>query len=187
MTVLRWWFTLNYDAIHATPGRDAFEVRGQGVQVLSENELLSKLGERIHTGKSNEPTWQFANSFTKHFAEMAAKYPIYAELRNVFDLALVAQLIRSEDLAGRVDWQMLHFLDKERCPVEMATAPKEVETVVNHRMVNGRRIIAGVSGGVRADLRQVVQPQSILTENYEALADQRGDVPAMPRTGWWWD
>lgn len=188
MTVLRWWFTLNYDAIHATPDRSAFEIRGQGVQVLSENELLSKLGDRIHTGRSNEPTWQFAHSFTRHFQQLAAKYPIYAELRNVFDLALVAQLIRSEDLAARADWQMLHFLDAEGCPVELATAPTQVETVVNHRLVNGRQIIAGVSGGVRADMRKVVTPESISTDDYGQLDAERGEeVPSLPRNAWWWD
>ena len=66
--------------------------------------------------------------------------------RKLTQIVPPAQLIRSEDLAGRVDWQMLHFLDAERCPVEMATAPKEVETVVNHRVINRRHVIVGVSG-----------------------------------------
>src|SRR5207253_8710139 len=50
MNVLRWWFTLNYDALSATESRDAFELRGPGVKVLSENELLTERGERVHTG-----------------------------------------------------------------------------------------------------------------------------------------
>ena len=31
------------------PDNDIFEFRGQGVRVLSENELLTKTGERVHT------------------------------------------------------------------------------------------------------------------------------------------
>ena len=53
LDVLRWWFTLNYDALAASRERDAFEIRGQGVQVLSENELLSATGQQVHTGKSD--------------------------------------------------------------------------------------------------------------------------------------
>ena len=44
MNVLRWWFTMNYKAVAAAAGHDAFEIRGQGVKVLSENELLTEQG-----------------------------------------------------------------------------------------------------------------------------------------------
>ena len=93
MSVLRWWFTLNYQALKATPDRDGFEIRGPGVQVLSENEFLTQRGDRVHTGKSDELTAKFAGSFTKHFETLAAKYPVYADMRNIFDLALVAALL----------------------------------------------------------------------------------------------
>ena len=74
--------------------RDAFEIRGPGVQVLSENEMLTQLGQRVHTGQSDPTNQEFACRFTQHFAELAEKYPVYADLQNVFDLALVAALIR---------------------------------------------------------------------------------------------
>ena len=109
MNMLRWWFTLNYDALAATEARDAFELRGPGVKVLSENELLTERGERVHTGDSDELTKRFAESFTKHFDKLSARYPIYAELRNVFDLSLVAAIIHSHDLPGQVGWHLTHF------------------------------------------------------------------------------
>ncbi len=89
MDVLRWWFTLNYEAIVASADRDAFELHGQGVKVLSENEMLTEAGQRVHTGNSDTLNQQFAQNFTKHFAELAVKYPIYAELQNLCDLSLV--------------------------------------------------------------------------------------------------
>ena len=46
MDVLRWWFTLDYESLLATPQRNAFELRGPGVKVLSENELLAERGRR---------------------------------------------------------------------------------------------------------------------------------------------
>ena len=54
MGVLRWWFTLNYDAVSAAQDRRAFAIRGQGVKVESENEHLTADGGRIHTGQSDE-------------------------------------------------------------------------------------------------------------------------------------
>src|SRR5262249_9380291 len=71
LNVLRWWFTLNYDALSATDKRDAFELRGPGVKVLSENEMLTERGDRVHTGDSDELTKRFADSFTKHFDKLA--------------------------------------------------------------------------------------------------------------------
>ena len=109
MGVLRWWFTLNYDAVTASQDRRAFEFRGQGVYVKSENERLAAQGKRVHTGQSDELNRQFAQSFTKHFAELCKKYPIYAEMRNLFDLALVGALIRSEDLANKTGWHCAFF------------------------------------------------------------------------------
>ena len=59
MDVLRWWFAVNHDAVAATAERDAFELRGQGVQVLSENEFLAAGGQRTATGKTAEPNERF--------------------------------------------------------------------------------------------------------------------------------
>ena len=82
MTVLRWWFTMNYDAVACSPDRMAFRLSGQGVKVESENELLTAQGQQVHTGESETLNRQFAHSFTRHFEQLCDKYPIYGELRN---------------------------------------------------------------------------------------------------------
>ena len=69
LDVLRWWFTLNYMRCESTAGHDAFELRGQGVKVLSENELLTATGQQVHTGQSsNFLNDQFAHNFTAAFS-----------------------------------------------------------------------------------------------------------------------
>ena len=189
MSVLRWWFTLNYDAIQATPARDAFELRGQGVKVLSENEMLSELGERIHTGQSDDLNVQFAHDFTKHFDALAAKYPIYADLQNVFDLSLVAGLIVAQDLAGQVDWHRLHFGQPDRYHVSLGTAPTSVQTVANYRASRTGAIVAGVSGGVSVNTSPLVSRAAIQIDDYGVLeAQQVGARPqSLPPDAWWWD
>lgn len=189
MSVLRWWFTLNYEALQATPSRDAFELRGQGVKVLSENEMLNERGERIQTGQSDDLNSQFAQSFTKHFEALAVKYPIYAELQNVFDLALAAGLIVAEDLPGKVDWHLLHFGQPDRYRVSLGAAPSTVQTVVNHRVSQGRNIVAGVSGGVSVNSTPLVSKAAIRIDNYGAMqAEHTGSCPKdLPPDAWWWD
>ncbi len=194
MDVLRWWFTLNYDAITATDGHDAFAINGVGAQVLSENEMLTARGERVHTGKSDELNHEFARSFTKNFEALAVKYPVYAELQNVFDLALAAALIRSEDLPGHVSWHMTHFGPEQQSnglvyEVSLGEAPKEVDSIINDREVGRNGIVVGVSGGVSVDTQQLVKHDAIEKDRYGLLPAQRtGSTPKdLPADAWWWD
>jgi len=188
LDVLRWWFTLNYQAVQSTAGHDAFEIHGQGVKVLSENELLTATGQQVHTGASNLLNDQFAHNFTEHFPELAAKYPVYAELQNIFDLALVGALIRSEKLADRADWHLTCFGDPNEYAVELEDAPRTVETVINHRIIKGVHILVGVSGGVSCDPSPLVRPDAIgadygRLQETRALAKPKAASPEV----WWWD
>jgi hypothetical protein len=186
--VLRWWFTLNDHDIHASEGRDAFELAGHGVRVQSENELLSALGQRVHTGKSEPLNQQFAQSFTEHFAALATKYPVYADLENIFDLALVGALIKSQDLSGRAGWHLTCFGDSSAYPVSLRAAPKTVETVINHRVINQVNIIAGVSGGVHVDPWHSVTAAAIEVDKAKLPGEHRYGAPeAVPSSAWWWD
>jgi hypothetical protein len=173
MNVLRWWFTLNYDALSATESRDAFELRGPGARVLSENEWLTERGERVHTGASDELTKRFAESFTKHFDKLSAKYPIYAELRNVFDLSLVSAIVQSHDLPGQVGWHMTHFGSDGTYAPELGPAPTEVESVLSHRVIGGKHIVAAVSGGVRVDAHELAGRDAVKTDTYGLMAGER--------------
>lgn len=186
--VLRWWFTLNYEAILASPARDAFELQGQGVQVLSENEMIAEDGSRIHTGKSDHHTALFAKNFTKAFPALAEKYHVYAELQNVFDLALVCSLIESSDLPQQVNWQQTCFLNDAQYTVPLGFAPQFVESVVNHKLINKKHVVGAVSGGVRIDAAGTVS-SSLTTDQAGQLGSHRDRATpdSLPVTQWWWD
>jgi uncharacterized protein DUF1598 len=187
MSVLRWWFALKYDTIRRSEARDAFELVGQGVRVLSENEMLAEQGQRVHTGASDPLNRQFAESFTAHFGDLAIKYPIYSELRNIFDLAMAVAVIQKEDLADRVNWKPSLLASGEKLRLPQGIVPREVETVINHRVINQRLVIAGVSGGV------MVAPGDVLREtranDSTGKTIERGN-PApkdLAAGAWWWD
>jgi len=189
MNVLRWWFTLNYDAVNATKAHDAFALKGPGAKVLSENEMLTERGQRVHTGDSDELNSRFAQSFTKNFETLADKYPVYAELRNIFDMALVAGLIRSQDLAGQVGWHMTHFGVDGAYEPRLDAAPKEVDSIINYRVVRDKHIVAGISGGVSVSTKGLVSAKSLKTDDYGALSAERANSAPKKVTarGWWWD
>lgn len=200
MDVARWWFTLNYDKIAATEDLSAFELKGTGVQVLSEQEKINKKGERIRTGKPG-PTVEFATSFTSKFEALSNKYPVYAQLKNVFDVAIISALIRSEGLDRKVGWNLTYFGSDESdnriiYHPALAVAPKEVDSVMNHKILeskkNGRRLrhtLVGISGGVNVRTSMFVSKDSLSNENIgELKAGKTSSKPAeMDRTAWWWD
>ncbi len=194
MSVLRWWFSLNYKAIAASPGRDGFEIRGQGAKVQSENEMLTDRGERVHTGTAEEINREFTRSFTTHFEALARRYPIYADLQNIFDLAMVSALIKAEDLPARTGWKMTHFGPSKHSGVEpyqpaLETAPTQVETVINHRMMGRTKIIAGVSGGVAVHAAPLVAKAAMTTAPATVISQQKQAKPTekLPPAAWWWD
>lgn len=187
MSVLRWWFALKYDAIGRSEAGDAFALLGQGVRVLSENELLAEQGQRVHTGTSDGLNRQFAEAFTLRFADLAKKYPVYGELRNIFDLAMAVAIIQSEGLEARAAWKPALLGDREKLRLPHGNVPREVETVINHRVINQRHIVAGVSGGV------MVAPSDVLRQakSNESSSTAIDRAPAPPKElaagSWWWD
>ena len=151
--------------------------------------MLTKLGERVHTGKSDDLNRLFASSFTREFPALAAKYPVYADLQNVFDLALVTALMHSHDLPKQVSWEASHFSDAARYQVETGPAPKQVESVINHRVINKTQIIAGVSGGVRVDPVRYAKPSAVRATNSGEMisAFRASPPPRVESQAWWWD
>jgi len=198
MDLARWWFTLNYESVLASEQRDAFQFKGHCVKLESESEMLNNRGERVHTGKSSPENEAFARDFTQHFDKMSKKYPIYAELKNVFDLALVAALIRHEDINGQLQWQLNYFgTPSKQRPLTYSIArdqvAKEVQSVMNFREINVRKgskrikhTIVGVSGGVEFEARKVVDPSRIkidasLSSSHQSHKSESGEQQ------WWWD
>jgi hypothetical protein len=183
MTVLRWWFAMTDRLVKTNPERDVFQIPTGGVQVLSENELLAARGQRVHTNQSEDLNKRFADSFTNEFAALREKYQVYGELQRVFDIALVLSLIERESLLEKSGWQPTLFEDSESLRLPTLAVPQEVETVINHRVINRRHIIAGISGGVWVD-----GVKSLKVERAEdAALTSAKEKTSTTAESWWWD
>ena len=201
MDVVRWWFTQNYDHIVADEKRLTFRFEGTGVKVLSENEFVTAQGDRVHTGASNALTAGFAKDFTDHFDELAKKYPVYRQLKNVFDLALVASLIRSQKLDDKSDWNRTFFDLPERQKkrgelayrVQTDRAAGQVDSVLNDKILKQRKRnstvkhhIVGVSGGIAYDSKPVLVKAFVDDGKLRDNIDNANAVD-QNRSVWWWD
>jgi hypothetical protein len=197
MSILRWWFSMPTSTVTKSPAGDAFSLPANCVQVLSENEMLAARGERVHTGQSDDLNSAFAKSFTNEFAALADKYPIYGQLARVFELSLALAVIENQGLAAAVGWSPSLLLDREHLRLPSVGTPQGVETVINHRVIGGRQIIAGVSGGVWVDGSKSVAMTAAEGDAATALAAVRkapttetpaaDDAETAGSIIWWWD
>ena len=204
--VVRWWFTMSYDNIVADQERTMFRINGSGVKVQSENEFLNQQGQRVHTGKANPEAAGFARDFTAHFQTLASKYPVYRQLKNVFDMALVAGLIRKYSLAEKIDWKHDFFVPSDekslryRCRSDQVAG--QVDSVMNEKMVRYRkkrstvtRRVIGVSGGVSFDAAKILGSPLAMDPSGDFLQRREQAVPdaveareaKMKVDKWWWD
>jgi len=208
-TLIRWWFTMAYDAMVKDADDRCFQFSGHSIKVLSENELLDQQGQRIHTGQSDDATAGFAEDFSRHIEALSEKYPVFASLKNVFDLALVANIVKKYDVRNREHWE-LRF---SKTSIDSRTHPPgrtqyilasheydtEVDSIMNFETVNFRqgakrfrRTMVGVSGGVEFDSRRLFSQLKITEQSRSRFPqpfDTAGPDP-LSATGaeqWWWD
>lgn len=185
---LRWWLTTDYDAVLHSNDKTAFEFVGPAVKCLSENEFFNAAGERVGTGKSELANQQFASHFTKGFESLSSTDVTFADLRNVFDMALAAALIRVEGLDQRAGWDRGVFANEGSYETTRYVPIESVETAANHRIYNGSEIVVQVAGGVRGDLVSLLKDASVYQK-----AIRTGEAASTvmnaetPETRWWWD
>jgi len=184
MEALRWWLTMKYDAVYHSPDRNAFEIQGASVKCLSENQMLTAEGKHLPTGNAEPINRMFASNFTSHYGELAKRDRVFADTQNVFDLALIAALIRHEQLDDRTGIELGVFAQSGGYRPAQYPVPREVDSVVNHRVYNGRDVVVQVAGGVRADLMAVVKDQQIAKESSKLATIA---TPQLPAGRWWWD
>lgn len=188
MDALRWWLTMKYDAVSHSSDKTVFEIQGSSVLCQSENQFLTAEGKHVPTGQSEPTNRAFAQNFTANYDKLAARDPVFADMQNIFDLALVSALIQHEKLNDKAGWDLGVFTPRGDYATAHYAVPKEIDSVVNHRVYNGRDIVVQVAGGVRGDVMSVVKDPK-LTQESSRLGNmaQAAKAPELPVGRWWWD
>lgn len=184
----RWYFTPDYDCVKVSEDELGMALEGDGVQLVSEDQLVQAGGGRVVSGSVDRASHSFVSEFTRKYAELAKEEPVYAQLRNLIDLAIAAAFMQRYDYYGRANWDARVFTDEAQFPVEVYAEPKQVESAVN-AIWKGSTLMTPIGGGVN------IQPTKALTSEHLKI-EQEGEVKELREQlelgklapdQWWWD
>ena len=182
-TTPRWWMTPRYEPLLRDADSLAWQLRGSGVQTLSEDGLVSRrAGPSGARGKEDSLAKKWADAMTSKYDALAKELPIFAQLRNCMDLAVVGALFVKEDLPGRAGCDLGLLLDPKLLTVAEHHVPKTIDSRAS-LLRKDRQWIISVSGGVELDSWSVLEK----VEQRHDLAEVRTTVAAARPDRWWWD
>ncbi|NUQ62856.1 MAG: DUF1598 domain-containing protein [Pirellulales bacterium] len=185
--LFRWFFTPDYQCVRVTEDGLGMELVGDGVKLVGEDEMVTGEGDRRIAARGNRASQVFVSSFTKKYSELADRSPVYAELRNLIDLAIAAAYIQHEDLYAKTGWSMEFFGDEKSFAVELYHAPKQVASTVA-AIWKGNRLMTPIGGGVHIDATQAIDSENLLKDENGDVAKLRGQTSVELAKGqWWWD
>src|SRR6185369_4015309 len=81
----RWFFTPNYDCVRVAEDDLAMELVGQGVKLIGESERVQGDGARVAGRGQSKASQVYCDSFTANYPQIAARHPVYAQLKNLID------------------------------------------------------------------------------------------------------
>jgi hypothetical protein len=175
----RWWLAPMYEPVATDADGLSWEIRGQGVQCMTETDFVDAQGKSHGTGKAGSAAAKWARSMTDRFDELAAHDSAFGSLRNIMDLAVIAALIEKEDLLTRAGLE-LPFIKGQGTAAVFST-PRHVATQASF-VRKGRNYLISASGGVQVYPWEIAAKKQVTadlkTTRKEAVAES---------DQWWWN
>jgi len=177
----RWWLTADYQPLLRDSDGLSWQLPGASVKAMTEEDFLAADGTRQQTGKANPLAQRWADTMTARYDELAAVDPIFAELRNCMDLAMVGALIVKENLAKKSGCNMRVLLNSDRVAIDQYVAPERVQSKAS-LIRKGNNWVISASGGVRISAWEAAGK----SQPNDAAAAARPKSTSAAQS-WWWN
>ena len=178
----RFWLEPSYDPISRDADELAWRINGRRMTCLTESDVLAKDGVKRGQGAADGVARKWCAAMTAQYDALAARQPVFAELVNCIDLAVVAALIQGRQLHERAGLDLSPLLDDQTIRLPAYEAATTVPTVATAQR-KGNGWVIGASGGVKC------QPWAFAAKTAEAgdLGDSRAAaVASRPDDAWLW-
>jgi len=183
----RWWFTPDYDCLRVTEDRLGVELVGQGVQLQAEDKTIGPGGKLGNGAPPSGPSLAYTSAFTSKYEEIAAKSPVYAQLRGMIDLAVLAAFFRKHDYYATANWQAEILRDEKQFAVETHDTPKVAQCVAIS-LWKGSRLLTPAGGGVSIVADEALDEDRLQKDANGELAKRREAIAeSVLAINWWWD
>lgn len=178
----RWWLACNYEPLATSDDGLAWEIRGPGVKAMTEDEVITADGQRVETGKTSRMAQRWADLMTKEYDALSSRDLVFAELRNLMDMCVVAALIQKENLAEKAGLRIPLLMEtNSELKVASGNAPKTISPEVS--FLRGRdAFIVTASGGVAVESWLAADKKEIVAE----VAEVREKAAPNSRKALWW-
>jgi hypothetical protein len=182
----RWYFVPDYQRVRIAEDDLAIELVGEGIKLCSADEVVLPNGQRLGADRADKASKTFTETFTRSYAQIAARSPVYAQLRCLVDLAVAAAYLQEHDGYGKAGWAAGTLRDEKAYPIETLPAPREAETAIN-AVWQGNRLLTPIGGGVTMYPRLAMDPPNLLMDEKGEVGKARTAAQALPAGVWYWD
>jgi len=182
-TLPRFWLEADYEPLVRDPDELAWQITGRRMKCLTENDIFTADGPARGKAPADAVAQRWCAAMTEHYDALAREQPVFAELVNGIDLAVVAALIRGRQLDRRAGLDLAPLVDTTRLALPVYESPATLSTVATG-FKKGNRWIVSASGGVQ------FQPWAFAanaTESAESAAVRVAALEGRPAEAWYWD
>ena len=169
----RFWLEADYDPIGRDADELAWSIGGRRMKCLTESDVAAPEGMKRAAAPPDAIARKWCEAMTDSYADLATRQPVFAELVNCIDLAVVAALIKGRQLDGRAGCDLTPLTDPADLPLPSYDVPASVPTVANG-VKKGSTWVLTASGGVKFQPSQFVantaEASDLVTSRAAALA-----------------
>jgi hypothetical protein len=184
----RWWMACNYEPLGRSEDGLAWELKGTGVKVLTEDEFVDNAAGTVRgSGKASPPAQKWSEQFTAKYDELAVKEPAFGELRNVMDMCVIAALFTKEDLASKAKCDLRELMSTNgQAKLQASVVPTKVATQTS-AMKKGSEWVITASGGVSINSWEVADKSEVIQAVGETREKAKAPALAGAGEGLWWN
>lgn len=175
----RWWLEPDYQPLLRDEQGLTWQLRKGSVKALAENDFLDAAGEKHATGRADPVSQRWAQLMTDRYDDLAKADPVFGQLRNCMDLAIVSALIVGHQLPEKAGVSLPLLMGDAGLETAALYAPKQVASKAS--LVHRGRTWTIACGGVQ------INPWKIISESEpsQSLADLRSQT-SFPQDAQWW-
>jgi hypothetical protein len=172
----RFWLEPKFDALLRDADGLAFELCESSVKAMTEEDFITASGSVQHTGKASPAAKRWAGLMTEKYPELAVADPIFGELQNCMELAIVGAIVVKDRLPEKAGYDLPTLLSPRAVKADVFYAPKEVPSIAS---VRGR--LVAVSGGVAINSWIIADK----AKTSDKVAAVRAKAAFEKNAGWW--